>query len=459
MPPMPRADWLRSETTAPALIAIAVLLAWFGALGAPFQFDDYNVIVSNPAVHSVAAWLESMPGIRPLLKLSYALNWSAGESAFGFRFVNMLVHAANAILVFLLLRDLRPGRRDDALPFFVAMLFALHPVQTEAVTYVSGRSVSLMALFYLGSLFAWVHAGARPDGHRLRTLSLLLFGAALLVKETAITLPVALLLVDSLARKEAPRQMLKRHAPHWILAAACLGAMALLPAYRHLVEVSLDARPIAQNLLTQAQAIGWLAGQLAMPWRLNIDPDLPLVTAWTGSAVVAVVVIAALVAGAVAGFRRWPWPAFGVLWFFLHLAPTNSWLPRLDVANDRQLYLAGIGVFVVLAAVVQWLALRSPRRWVVHALAGLLLLALGSATVARNQDYASEAALWEDTARKSPLKPRVLNNLGWAYQREGRYGDARQAYLRALEIDPDYWRARINLSTLPEAPGSVDEAH
>jgi tetratricopeptide (TPR) repeat protein len=448
---MPRADFLSRPAVAPALLAIAVLLAWFNALTGPFQFDDYNVIVGNPAVHSLAAWLDAMPGIRPLLKLTYALNWSAGASPFGFHLFNVVVHAANAILAFLLLRELRPGGTPDVVAFAAALLFALHPVQTEAVTYVSGRSVSLMALFYLGSLLAYVRADpARP--WRGRVLSAALFAAALMVKETAVTLPLALLLVDAMRPQHAWRDALRRQALHWGVLAAAVLILALSPTYRHLADVSLATRPLAANLLTQANAWFWLAGQLAMPWRLNADPDLPVVMAWSVQAGAQVAVILGLLAGAAFLWRRQRWLAFALLWVFLHLAPTNSLLPRLDVANDRQLYLAAIGAFMAIAAGLQWLLSLANRRWIAHAALVVLALALGSATVARNQVYASQSTFWEDAAAKSPGKPRVHNNLGWVYQQEGRRAEARRAYLRALDIDPGYWRARINLEVL-DAPG------
>src|SRR6185503_19414034 len=140
----------RSESTVTAILVVAVLLSYFNALGGVFQFDDYNVIVKNPDVHSLAAWRDSMPGIRALLKVSYALNWAIDARPFGFHLFNVLVHAINTVLVLRLLLALR---KESVGPDFAAlvgaMLFALHPVQTEAVTYVSGRSVSLMALFYL----------------------------------------------------------------------------------------------------------------------------------------------------------------------------------------------------------------------------------------------------------------------------------------------------------------------
>ena len=149
---------------APALLLGVVLLVWPWSLGGPFQFDDWNVIVDQPAVHSLSAWWASMPGIRPLLKLSYALNWQFLPGAAGFHAVNVLLHAANVGLVWRLLTSW-PGLEPRA-AFWAALIFALHPVQTEAVTYISGRSMALMALFWLGGALSWQSGRRGPAWHR-----------------------------------------------------------------------------------------------------------------------------------------------------------------------------------------------------------------------------------------------------------------------------------------------------
>ncbi|HET8733367.1 MAG TPA: hypothetical protein VFM45_06295, partial [Anaeromyxobacteraceae bacterium] len=124
-----------------AIVVVASVLAtWVGARGGSFQFDDWNVIVDEPRVASIAAWWASMPGIRPLLKLTYAAGRQAGLGYDGFLAVNVGIHAVAALLVLALLRRVAAGARvpaplDGAAPLLGALLFALHPVQTEAVTY------------------------------------------------------------------------------------------------------------------------------------------------------------------------------------------------------------------------------------------------------------------------------------------------------------------------------------
>lgn len=442
----------RGESTAPAILAIAVLLAYFNALGGAFQFDDYNVIVNNPAVHSLAGWVESMPGIRPLLKFSYALNWTVHPGPFGFHLVNVLVHMANTILVYRLLRVLREGRVEvQWAPLVAALLFALHPVQTEAVNYICGRSVSLMALFYLCSLLAWLRTDHSESPVAWRALSAGLFGAALLVKETAVTLPLALLLLDGIRLRLSPAQMARRQSWHWLVLIGGLFVIAASPTYRHMLDVSLSARGMIDNLLTQANAVCYLAGQLILPGRMNIDPELPVLTAMTFVLFLQLAMITAMVVFGLRNMQRSKWLAFAILWFFIHLLPTNSLLPRLDVANDRQLYLASIGVFFAAGIGVQTLMRHANRRRMAAAVAGLVLLGLGIATVQRNQVYGSAVAFWEDALAKSPGKPRVANNLGYAYQQAGRLAEAKLAYQQAIELDPGYWKARINLDALESA--------
>src|SRR5262245_29577230 len=163
-----------SSTSAYALIAAAVAAAYANALTASFQFDDWNIIVRQVKVHGLAAWWHSMPGIRPLLKLSFALNWSISPSPVGFHLLNVVIHGANACLVYALLKK----RFASSIALTTALLFALHPVQTEAVTYVTGRSVSLSALFALACLATAGWASA------------LYFACGLMVKETIVVVAV-----------------------------------------------------------------------------------------------------------------------------------------------------------------------------------------------------------------------------------------------------------------------------
>jgi len=431
-----------------ALLLAAGLLAYANAFRGDFQFDDWNVIVQDPRVQSLAAWRASMPGIRPLLKLSYALNHASGLGLAGFHALNLAIHLANGLLLLALLRRWRgplPGSSAVAATV-AALLFVLHPVQTEAVTYLSGRSTSLAALFGLSSLLAWV------DGLRLQRawlawgLSPLLFAAALATRETAALLPLALLLWRATAEGGGLASGLRATAVHWGVLLLAAAAAWMLPEYRHFFATSLEARSLAAQLASQVNAVGWLAGQLLRIDRLNADPMLPVLAGATPRLVIEGLVLAMVLLSGLCSLRRRPVLAFALLWFFLWLAPTNSLLPRLDVANDRQLYLALAGPAWLAGVAVAWLWSR--RRAAALLATAVVATGLLLATVARNRIYESETIFWTDVVAKTPGNSRAWNNLGHALAIAGQREAAEQALLEALAVDPGNSRAAVNLALL-----------
>jgi len=441
-----RSIHLRFLAVQRCLLILAVALGYANALGGPFQFDDWNVIADNPAVHSWATWWHYMPGIRPLLKATYAANWTSGAGPVGFHAVNVLLHAINALLVREIVVALAPrlGISSPLVPLFAALLFALHPAQTEAVTYISGRSVSLMALFLLSCVWFHLTAEQRDTPWRWRALSVIAFVLALSAKENAWALPLALLLCESAKPEFRWGAALRVTAGHWAVLVLLMLVVFCVPAFWRLLGNSLDTRSLGDNLLTQIDGIWYLLTQSLSARVQNIDPDLPVRTAWTTALAIKATVLLAVLAAGLAQLRTRPWLGFGIVWFFVMLLPTNTILPRIDIANDRQLYLALIGPAIIIAVVAErWL----PARWSMAAMAAVFIV-LGVATVSRNQDYASEASLWRATARHSPAKGRVWNNLGYALEREGMLDEARTAYRRAIDLDPADFRAQMNLDRI-----------
>ncbi|HEX6691170.1 MAG TPA: hypothetical protein VF110_08505 [Burkholderiales bacterium] len=417
----------------PALLAaIVAALAYLPSLGGVFHFDDYNVIVHYPTVHSWQTLFERWGGgVRPLLKASYTFNWIFG----GFSIFNVAIHALNAALLYLVGEALF---RDRRAAFVAAILFALHPAATEAVTYISGRSSSLMAVFYLGAMLAYLR--------RMHwSVSTVLFLLAVATRETAVTLPAALLLCE-LCRYDpiSWKEIVRRQWPHWAL--LCAGAVFLLfnQRYFDLIAYGYGERSLADNLITQVGGISFLALRLISLQDYNIDPALPTLTEWTDALRFQASLLLVLFLLGVTNIRQRPWIAFGILWFFLQLSPTNSIVPRLDVANDRQLYLACWGLFLGIAV-----QLHVPRI-VTAILVGLFAIA----SIARQLDYRSEIVLWESSVALAPWNARGHNNLGYAYQVAGRIEDARREYHAALLFDPRHAKARLNLMFLPAKAGT-----
>lgn len=450
------------------MLGAPVLAAYLNSFSGSFQFDDFNVIVDNAVVHSLAAWSADLGvGIRPILKLSYVLNWITSPDAFNFHLFNLAIHLVNTWLVFLLAQRLVEGfmlaapQRATLAALGAAMLFGLHPAQTEAITYISGRSGSLMATFYLGSVLSYIHGVNVNQRSYVYVLSPILFVLAMATKEVAISLPFALLLLE----------LTRREPTNWIAAARRLSVHALVgvTAMIALLGLSRDwerLRPelapqiLIQTLLTQIEAVSYLVSRLLLVYPLNIDPDLRLATNWSAPLAFKAAMLIALFMLSLWALRRRTWWTFAILWFFIQLVPTNSIVARLDLANDRHLYLACVGVFTALGIEIQMLRDRVLGwRPVLGATSILILITLAALTALRNRDYRNEIALWEQTVLLSPNKARPFNNLGFAYDTAGCFRQAERAYREALRLKPDYSVARDNLASSLERAGGARETN
>ncbi len=428
-------------------LMLAVSICYANALNGTFQFDDYSVIVNNPGVHSWAGWAKDLStGIRPLLKFSYTLNWTMGMGVIGFHLTNLLIHLTNAYLVYRLAQAFvqQQWQRDQLrqVPILVALLFAAHPIYTEAVTYICGRSTSLMALFYLAGMLAYISGRTQQNNVKMYGLTPLFFVIALGVKETAVTFPLALLLWEYACGGKWKR-VLTPQWPSWLV--LNMGALIFLfsDSYLAHMERSAQLNSLQGNIANQAAAFSYLMRQWALPLWLNIDPDLPLQNNFS-AILLPLVFFLALFALMMACWRVRPWISFALAWAMLQLIPLHLFLPRIDIANDRQMYLAGWPLSLALCIEL--------RLWTngtrTQAIAALLLLGLTTLTVLRNQDYASEIRLWEDTVMKSPDKARVHNNLGYTYMLARRNDEARREFTTALQLDPRLYKARYNLFRL-----------
>ncbi len=436
----------RAGARAGALVALAAIAAYAAAPGTAFQYDDFRVVVIDGDVHSWTAWWASMPGMRPLTKASYVANWLASPAPAGFAIAGVAMHVASSLLVLALARRwlaaMAPGlARPSFAALACALVFALHPAQTEAVVYIAGRSTALASLATLGALYAWERARDGPAAWR--AAAMLLFVAAMAARESAWTLPFALVLVE-LARGATLRRALRETRAYWLLAALLAVAVLAMPQYRKLLATSFALRGPVDNLVAQVDAVAYLVTHPLLTLRVNFDPDLVPRDALDAGWVVRATVIVALAATGFAQMRRRPWLGFAILWFLLALAPTHGPIARYELANDRQLYLAIVGPALVAGVLLA----RWPSRAAATAALAALGIALGVATFVRVGDYASETRLWEATVRAGPGNARAWNNLGHAYEIAGDRERARDAYLRALAIDPSHAKARGNLDAL-----------
>ncbi|HEY6001556.1 MAG TPA: tetratricopeptide repeat protein [Anaeromyxobacter sp.] len=466
------------------------IAAYWGSLDGVFNFDDNASIRNNPLIRSLsdAVSLEAYRArpTRWIGYLTFALNYRLGGlEPRGYHAVNLAVHLANALLVFALVRLLfrTPALRGSSLAggatavaWVAAALFVAHPIQTEAVSYVVQRVTSLATTFYVLAAVLYLRwrlareAGRRdPVSYAGVLLSSLL---AVKTKEISFTLPLALALLEAaLFGWRGWRRWLP------IAPVAALALLIPLPYVaigsstsvgETLSSATAAARvdtPVSrwQYLVTQAAVVARYVRLLFLPVGQNLDYDFPLARSVLEPRVLGgAALILALLAGSLwlLGSRRID-PAgravaVGILWFFVALSVESTLLPIRDVILEHRVYLPSVGAFAALATAAAWLARRlvPSRPWRALVAAGALAAcALSAATVARNEVWASELALWSDSVRKSPGKSRPHCNLGKALAELHREAEAIPELREAVRLDPSYGEAYGNLGAALAARG------
>lgn len=459
-------DW-----TSLTIVALAALAAYSNTFSVPFQFDDGESIVGNPAVRDLSAYLSApWRPLRPLGYLTFALNGSlGGQSLLGYHLFNFAVHLASAALVYfltlLVARLARPslevGLRARVGALIAAALFALHPVQTQAVTYIVQRLASLSALLYVGAVLAYGYA-VLDGSDRVRripyTLALLLGGSALLVKENAASLPIAIALWDGCFVAGRWRARTLRILPFLALVLAIV--LLVLKPWAVMAKLSADYGAVAAGgsrstyLLTQATVLVTYLRLLVFPVAQNLDYDFPIRTSLLDPAVLRALVLLLLVVGVPAlmalrrrarsGFARVL--LFAIGWFFVTLSVESSFFPLADVIAEHRLYLPMAGLSVALGCGVAMLIERTgARRPLLYAALAAWLLALGGATWDRNRVWRDPMTLWSDVVSKSPTKSRPLVWLAQEHLARQDYAAAIRLLRRATASPRPIVQAWINL--------------
>lgn len=444
------------------LLAVLVGLAWHNSFHVPFLFDDEQAIVANPTLDSFATALipptdsGSTVSGRPLLNLSFAVNRALhGLRLPGYHLANLLIHFAAALCLFgLVRRTLALPRgapsnttnhvRPTTLAWFAAALWAVHPLQTESVTYIVQRAEALVGLCLLFTLYTFVRA-VTENSRRWLIASLTSCWIGMTAKEVMAAAPLLLLLYDrTFLAGTFGEAWRRRRGFHLACAAGWLVLLALI--------ISSGGRGstvgfgiISWHDYAATQGIG-IAGYLRkalLPVGLLFDHGI-LIENRPGAVVAGLVFVGGLLGLTLWLLRRRPPAGFLGAWFFLILAPSSSVIPvASQTLAEHRMYLPLAAV--VVAAIL--LAQRLPRVFAVGIL-GLLVAGATVGTILRNRDYASARVLWQDTVGKAPRNVRALNNLGVELWRAGDLAAASEHLGRAVEIAPDYADACSNLGAV-----------
>ena len=431
------------------------------ALGGPFVMDDVYLPLGQPNAGKLALilWLVG----RPALGLTYYLNFLiSGQRPAPYHITNVLLHWGTALVVFFILRMALRERsgRNDLIAAIGAGVFLLHPLQTEAVAYVAGRSDVLCTLFAYGALALFLRYRQPAIGFGAVAAVLGLSLLALLSKQQAVAIPAVLILIDLLWNEGSAVESLKRNIRlHGLLVAGAIaGAVWVFTVLGRDTTAGLRVPGITpvEYFLTQCRAFWYYVRLFVLPVGQNLDPDFPISRGVLDhGAAAGLAGIAALAAGAIWLGRSWPLASAGILIFLALLAPTSSFIPIIDPVAERRVYFPMIGLLLVLADLL--------RRWRINwqglSVAGGILLALLSfATYSRASLWGDEMALWRETVAQSPGKMRPRFQLAHLLYREQRCPEAVKEYEAAAKLSKPRVDLLVDWGLALDCAGRTPEA-
>jgi tetratricopeptide (TPR) repeat protein/4-amino-4-deoxy-L-arabinose transferase-like glycosyltransferase len=464
----------------PLLVVAAGLLAYHDSFRDAFVFDDVFHISENSHIRQVwPLWDALSHSSRPVVHLSLAVNYALGGiNPWGYHLFNVVVHILVALTLYGVVRrtflsePLRPtfGRAASSLAGAIALIWLVHPLQTESVTYTIQRGESLMSLFYLLTLYCVIRSddASRENWWKIGAVVGCALGMA--CKPVMVTAPLVTLLYDRAFLVKSWRDVMQRRG--WLYAGLAASWLLLPPLlanapteWKATAGFEFKGIPPLQYALLESVAILRYLRLAFWPHPLCLDRGWGYhwqEMASAGDVLPDVIVVVALLAGTVRAWNRKPALGFLGIWFFLILAPTSSFIPLGDPIAEHRMYLplAAVVTGVVVAVFVLGKRLLSKQSgsvlgWMA---CGFAVVALAVLTIQRNRDYISDIAIWDDTVAKCPQNPRAHQNLGFALSQIGKFQEAIEQYEQALRIKPDYAEAHRNLGIALSQIGKFQEA-
>ena len=471
-----RLSTFQFNTLAILIIIVAGYFSYSNSLHGEMIFDDINIIEQNDRLHNfddfrnINKWMN--PNARHFCMFTFTVNYSIpGNSVWGYHIFNLLIHLIFGIFVFFFTRlilsvklyDNDPKRKHAGMiAFFVAIICVVHPIQSQAVSYIVQRMASMAAMFYIISVYFYfkgrlLHASG---GFNIRVLvyylSTVLFGfLGLQTKQTVITLPVALLLIEFFFVRKKDGGIYKIYL---ISAFSIILILSSIILFGGFLPKETETISRTEYLFTQFRVILKYIQLLLLPVNQALDYDFSISESFLNRRVfVSFLVILIIFIIAVFSYRKKHLVSFGILWFFITLAVESSILPIKDVINEHRLYLPMLGFSLIFVTLIwDYFSHRSLLAVLVFFIT--IILIYGLATYKQNKAWESKLSLWLDNTSKKPHNARAHNNLGSTYITLGDYQKAEASYQEAVRLKPDYLEALYNLGNVKIDLNKFDEA-
>lgn len=439
------------------LVLSAGFLVYSNTFNSAFQFDDALSITGNLSIrHLDAGRIWHFWPTRFLTYLSFALNYQlGGTQVFGYHLFNILVHSANALLVFVLakllsrtapLKSRGIGPLVSYWALFAGLLFAVHPVQTQAVTYVAQRAALLSALGCLAASVLYLMARLKESkGQRFGywyLCALLTAFLTMFTKENAVILPVLIGLLEGIFFKPNVKRILPFVGAALVVPVTMLltGSVDFM-GMRRIGEPS-GHIPVYFYALTQLRVIVTYIRLAVFPVNQTLDYDYPVYSSWNFGSLAGLALIAFLAVLAWKQRRQRPLFSFGMAWFLLALLPESGFVPIRDVIFEHRMYLPMAGFCWLLPSRIWEIFRKNSRRAVIGLCVVAVLFSIRAYN--RNQVWKDPLTLWNDVLTKAPHKARAFKARGFEYEKQGKMNQALQDYQKAIALNPSYDQAYFN---------------
>ena len=466
-----------------AIFVICMLgaIIYSNTFHSPFCFDDISSITKNFAIRNLynSKNIWNFWPTRFITYLSIAINYHFGcLNVIGYHIFNLIIHLFSAILLFWftlltlstpLMKDEKISSHSGLVAFFAGLIFVSHPIQTQGVTYIVQRAASITTLFYLGAITLYAKSRLvqyEKTGSKkwvfYYAASLILSIAAMFTKETAITLPLMILLYEIVFLKKERRINWRYLSPFLITILIIPMTMLITKSvnFEDMHRMAEGAPNVSHKnyILTQFRALVTYIRLLFLPIKQNLDYDYPISRSLTEpSTLSSLLFLTMILAIAVKLLRKYRLISFGIFWFFLTLLPESGLVPIKDVIFEHRLYLAMTGFSIFFVSLLYNIFAR-------HSLTKLTILIIviitsySALTYRRNLVWKDEVSIWNDVIRKSPHKARPYYNRGVAYANKHYPDKAILDFNKALEINPYYVSAYYNRGNIYSDRGNNDLA-
>lgn len=451
-------------------IAVFSIAIYANTLQNGFLYDDAVTVVNNRFIKS----LNNLPKLltkdyfvlstettyRPIVTLTYFLDYAVyGLRPWGFHLTNILLHAANGVLLYTFSALLLKGTIK---PFIISLLFVANPVLTEAVNAVSFREDLLCFLFYIAALILYLQSKSTSlNTTKTYFFSCLFYFLALLSKEMALTLPLVICCYEWIYRdnKKVLRSILltPRYAGYLII--TLLYIYIRFSVFYYPIEEGIPRWNIVDRLLTIPLLIISFLKLTLFPVSLSVIYNFsPISAPFSVKFILPSVVAVSLIALAFIIKRKEKVVTFGILFFLLTLIPVYNLIPIFHPLAERYLYIPSLGFAIALGFIINALAEKSLLKNYFTAVFILIIATYSFGVVTRNTVWRDGYSLWSDAVRKMPESSISHNDLANAYLEKGQFDDAIREYKTALRLKPNSSAYRFNIGKALQQHGRIDEA-